>query len=340
MKSPGTSDHLVTRSILASPKSFLNCQALSIHLPPPSPAHSSSSRSAYISPPMSASSRYPQALRSPSRTQAKHQRQQSTPPKTESSAPAHLSSGNVRRATDGNLQPQQLRRSPIDGRQKVLETSVEHPSTPVTLGGGTPPPAEGSNEECSPRQPDSPIPPQSTSESSNIARRAKAHVPSACVNCKRKHLACETRRPCSRCVQAGKEVSDKKTKITSPLLIERRLLASMSSIRSAVGRGFGKKKTIGEMVSVAATSTHIFIWDNPTWHLSQQLHSGATVERALTANYALFLAHTIAIHTEAYIRPEDCRTLHILFQRIRMAGYRFGNPLQPVRCQSKSLQPF
>ena len=206
MKSPGTSDHLVTRSILASPKSFLNCQALSIHLPPPSPAHSSSSRSAYISPPMSASSRYPQALRSPPRSQAKHQRQQSTPPKTESSAPAHSSSGNGRRATDGSLQPQQLRKSPVDGRQKILETNVEHPNTPVTLGGGSPPPAEGSNDECSPRTQDSPIAPQSTLESSNIARRAKAHVPSACVNCKRKHLACETRRPCSRCVQAGKEV--------------------------------------------------------------------------------------------------------------------------------------
>lgn len=37
-------------------------------------------------------------------------------------------------------------------------------------------------------------------------RRAKAHVPSACVNCKRKHLRCEQRRPCHRCVQAGKEV--------------------------------------------------------------------------------------------------------------------------------------
>lgn len=211
MKSPGTSDHLVTRSILASPKSFLNCQALSIHLPPPSAAHGSSSRSAYISPPMSASSRYPQALKSPPRSQAEHQRQQSTSPRTDSSGPAHLSSGNGRRATDGSVQQQQLRRSPTDVGQKALETNLERPNTPVTLGGGTPPPAEGSNDECSPRRQGSPIPPQSTSESSNIARRAKAHVPSACVNCKRKHLACETRRPCSRCVQAGKEVSDKKT---------------------------------------------------------------------------------------------------------------------------------
>ncbi|KAL9104557.1 MAG: hypothetical protein Q9163_000531 [Psora crenata] len=40
-----------------------------------------------------------------------------------------------------------------------------------------------------------------------IAKRAKAHVPSACVNCKKKHLACETKRPCNRCIQNGKESS-------------------------------------------------------------------------------------------------------------------------------------
>ncbi|MCJ1275734.1 hypothetical protein MMC21_003537 [Puttea exsequens] len=40
-----------------------------------------------------------------------------------------------------------------------------------------------------------------------VARRAKAHVPSACVNCKKKHLACETKRPCNRCIHTGKESS-------------------------------------------------------------------------------------------------------------------------------------
>ncbi|PGH34590.1 hypothetical protein GX50_02573 [[Emmonsia] crescens] len=45
-----------------------------------------------------------------------------------------------------------------------------------------------------------PLPPRST-------RRAKAHVASACVNCKRKHLGCDSARPCRRCVSAGKEES-------------------------------------------------------------------------------------------------------------------------------------
>ncbi|CRG86606.1 hypothetical protein PISL3812_03616 [Talaromyces islandicus] len=41
------------------------------------------------------------------------------------------------------------------------------------------------------------LPPRST-------RRAKAHVASACVNCKRKHLGCDSARPCRRCVLSGK----------------------------------------------------------------------------------------------------------------------------------------
>ena len=38
-------------------------------------------------------------------------------------------------------------------------------------------------------------------------RKSKVHVPSACVNCKKKHLRCDNSRPCHRCVQTGKEVS-------------------------------------------------------------------------------------------------------------------------------------
>ena len=43
--------------------------------------------------------------------------------------------------------------------------------------------------------------------SPKATRKTKAHVASACVNCKKKHLRCDNARPCHRCVQAGKEVS-------------------------------------------------------------------------------------------------------------------------------------
>jgi hypothetical protein len=65
-------------------------------------------------------------------------------------------------------------------------------------------------------------------------RRTKAHVASACVNCKKKHLGCDPARPCRRCVLSNKEVSskpesiefgDSKTKLYS-------LLASMSHTRN------------------------------------------------------------------------------------------------------------
>ncbi|CDU25792.1 uncharacterized protein SPSC_05963 [Sporisorium scitamineum] len=42
-------------------------------------------------------------------------------------------------------------------------------------------------------------------ETSQAGRKpAKAHVPSACLNCKRAHLACDVGRPCRRCINLGK----------------------------------------------------------------------------------------------------------------------------------------
>lgn len=38
-------------------------------------------------------------------------------------------------------------------------------------------------------------------------RKSKAHVASACINCKRAHLSCDVNRPCGRCVSSGKQVS-------------------------------------------------------------------------------------------------------------------------------------
>ncbi|KAK3721005.1 hypothetical protein LTR37_003295 [Vermiconidia calcicola] len=36
-------------------------------------------------------------------------------------------------------------------------------------------------------------------------RKSKAHVASACINCKRAHLSCDVQRPCARCVASGKQ---------------------------------------------------------------------------------------------------------------------------------------
>lgn len=45
-----------------------------------------------------------------------------------------------------------------------------------------------------------------SSSSARGGRKVKAHVASACVNCKRAHLSCDVQRPCERCVATGKQV--------------------------------------------------------------------------------------------------------------------------------------
>ncbi|WPH04537.1 Hypothetical protein R9X50_00742900 [Acrodontium crateriforme] len=42
---------------------------------------------------------------------------------------------------------------------------------------------------------------------SRESRKQKAHVASACINCKRAHLSCDIQRPCVRCVATGKQDS-------------------------------------------------------------------------------------------------------------------------------------
>ncbi|KAJ1797533.1 hypothetical protein LPJ59_003080 [Coemansia sp. RSA 2399] len=45
---------------------------------------------------------------------------------------------------------------------------------------------------------------QSAAKPLRTRRGAKPHVPSACTNCKKAHLACDLQRPCRRCVNSGK----------------------------------------------------------------------------------------------------------------------------------------
>lgn len=73
------------------------------------------------------------------------------------------------------------------------------------------------------------------------ARRTKAHVASACVNCKKAHLSCDVQRPCGRCVASGKQVSAYTFLI---YIVVRKLtwcfyrtLAKMCSIRKGADRG-------------------------------------------------------------------------------------------------------
>ena len=203
--------------LVPSPRDMLNCQALSIHLPPLGQGRDSLPGNNYISPPMSATwdrSKFDD-LRSNG-----HRDYSLTPP-------SRLSTSS-RPSTSGKL-------SPLDGRilhtnkkfSKEVRGALSTPSstdaeTSATSVHSTRAVPGESNDDLSSNTQDSPEG-QLVAGPPGIARRAKAHVPSACVNCKKKHLACETKRPCSRCVQTGKEVSE-----IEPSLAIRRFLTSCS----------------------------------------------------------------------------------------------------------------
>ncbi|KAK7511599.1 hypothetical protein IWZ03DRAFT_418008 [Phyllosticta citriasiana] len=72
------------------------------------------------------------------------------------------------------------------------------------------------------------------------ARRNKAHVASACVNCKRAHLSCDVQRPCMRCVASGKEVRvpDDAVSFIANVATHRRPLASTFNTRNEDDHGF------------------------------------------------------------------------------------------------------
>ncbi|KAJ5611306.1 hypothetical protein N7510_008025 [Penicillium lagena] len=101
-------------------------------------------------------------------------------------------------------------------------TSQQLPAVREALPPRAPPPRHGEQSafpplltsSLPPPAPSYPVPKVEASTSVTTARslgpkstrRTKAHVASACVNCKKKHLGCDSARPCRRCVLAGKAV--------------------------------------------------------------------------------------------------------------------------------------
>ena len=182
--------------LVTSPRCSLNCHGLSMHLPPLGDRRNYSGN--YISPPMSAS--YSQTKfddRIPSQYNNYHQ--------PSSSISSHKPTSNGRSPTAAtalhvNKALAKDARSEISTPSSIETSCTSNPpASETTKASGEWADGLPSNPHDSPEGQLVPGPP-------GIARRAKAHVPSACVNCKKKHLACETKRPCNRCVLNGKEV--------------------------------------------------------------------------------------------------------------------------------------
>lgn len=179
--------------LVTSPGCSLNCNGLSMHLPPL--GERSDYGTNYMSPPMSAT--YSQS-RFEDQLHTHHHSGHYVSPKT-----THDYSGN--RKTSGHGPSYRESVSMPKGNRNDLKS---HALVTAAPNGGI----DGSGKTMSDWpdafSPTAQDPPEAqlVPGPPGIARRAKAHVPSACVNCKKKHLACETKRPCNRCVQNGKEV--------------------------------------------------------------------------------------------------------------------------------------
>ncbi|MCJ1468019.1 hypothetical protein MMC07_006645 [Pseudocyphellaria aurata] len=150
---------------------------------------------------MSASPKHSRFVTSPPH-QLNYHRQYSLSPESARSTSSKATAAQSRDAQNVKSRPPHLQR---EASAPTSSADIQTPRSSLHLTGDAHMLREGSNDELSSTTPDSPEAQHLTAGAPGVARRAKAHVPSACVNCKRKHLACETRRPCNRCVQTGKE---------------------------------------------------------------------------------------------------------------------------------------
>ncbi len=184
--------------LVSSPKGIWNCRSLSIHLPPLGDSQTSSATNVYSSPPMSASPKHSKFVDN-SHYQHSYKQHYTPSPTSQSASGKHspLLTKGVKSRPPSSRGGQSTASSNAD---------IDTARTSLQFASDSQPLREGSADSLSPPQ-DSPEAHQLSAGVPGVARRAKAHVPSACVNCKRKHLACETKRPCNRCLQTGKEVS-------------------------------------------------------------------------------------------------------------------------------------
>ncbi len=191
--------------LISSPKCSLNCNGLSIHLPPLAGRRETPSGSNYRSPPMSGTILQQTYDRPSPKLQNGYVEPSVSPPSPPSTlgkrSPKSPVIARVNKLNAQDLRLELNTSSPISNKPKSTTVpEVSNKEASRSLG--------DSNDELSANSLESPDAHQLIPGIPGVARRAKAHVPSACVNCKKKHLACETKRPCNRCMQTGKEVSE------------------------------------------------------------------------------------------------------------------------------------
>lgn len=205
MYSRQESTHINKQMLVSSPRCSLNCQGLSIHLPPLGGRQDASPGSNYRSPPMSESvvpQGYDKLSPKVQHSVAKHSISPPSPPSTLGKrSPNSPKAARINKAVTQEARVDLSTTAPTGIERERENPGISRiPTSEINRGPGE------SNDELSANSQESPEAHQLMPGVPGVARRAKAHVPSACVNCKKKHLACETKRPCNRCMQTGKEV--------------------------------------------------------------------------------------------------------------------------------------
>ena len=195
------SRHHGQQMLVSSPRCILNCQQLKIHLPPLPESRDSAPKGQYlVSPPMSASSVHSRFSNAPQQHLTYGRKHSDSSKSGRSNSGKHSPAG-----SQGNVSTKSRHHDPQGSLGTPTSASVktsQSSRTSVQSSSGVSALRDDPNDDSQ----DSPEGQSFTAGAPGVARRQKAHVPSACVNCKRKHLACETKRPCNRCVQTGKEV--------------------------------------------------------------------------------------------------------------------------------------
>ncbi|EHK43189.1 hypothetical protein TRIATDRAFT_34761 [Trichoderma atroviride IMI 206040] len=127
--------------------------------------------------------------------------------------PAQLSPGNLREQASSLARPyaqEPAMRSPYayprpeESGRIIPYVSQHHHGMPQAISQTAYPTSTPSNSEGYP-VPDRPQTEPQPYTSPKSQRKAKGHVASACVPCKKAHLRCDAQRPCSRCLGSGKE---------------------------------------------------------------------------------------------------------------------------------------
>lgn len=191
------------------PRSDLESGPLSLNLSWSTNSHGPSLRAPYPSPPMSGSppAENPAEL---SRGSRRRRCSEPHPATTNGAVESILAPGPVSAAGEREGQYAVSAQTPaLPGRPDIIPERLPSSRSLEYIGGVSAPaetpylqpgPATATPGATAVTAAARTLPPRQT-------RRTKAHVASACVNCKRKHLGCDSARPCRRCVLAGKAVS-------------------------------------------------------------------------------------------------------------------------------------